>query len=380
MIKYAALLVLIMGSSLAHRSELVLHKNQITNPEALNTFFAALRQLEQQEHKQVSIMHIGDSHIQADFMTGVVRKKMQSRFGNAGRGFVFPYKIAKSGGALDIKFTYEGAWNYCNLLNSVNCNVAFSGFTVSSTSSSTFTLDAASRSDGDASFTKLTFFCTNGSFVPTGVSYKFNSNRQNNRNTIYFDVSQDSLVFVPIDLNGSMPELQGLILENEKPGVLYHNVGINGSTLNQYLNGSSFEKQIAELNTNLIIVSFGTNDAYRESSGFCESCIKNQYRAFIARIRKESPNASILLTSPPDHFYNKKSNENAKKIADVLLELSKEQNVAVWNLHDIMGGSNSILDWKNAGLARGDLIHFTKDGYALQGELLYQALVGLYVK
>jgi lysophospholipase L1-like esterase len=86
-----------------------------------------------------------------------------------------------------------------------------------------------------------------------------------------------------------------------------------------------------------------------------------------------------LLTAPSDHFYQKRDNPNAKKIADVLLELAKEKNVAVWNWYDIMGGSNSILEWKNEGLARRDLIHFTREGYALQGELLYEALIHQYL-
>ena len=37
-----------------------------------------------------------------------------------------------------------------------------------------------------------------------------------------------------------------------------------------------------------------------------------------------------------------------------------------------------ILDWQNESLARRDLIHFTKEGYEKQGELLYKAIMYHY--
>ena len=41
----------------------------------------------------VSIVHIGDSHIQADISTGTTRELLQYDFGNAGRGLVSPLKM-----------------------------------------------------------------------------------------------------------------------------------------------------------------------------------------------------------------------------------------------------------------------------------------------
>lgn len=379
MIKYAYLLVLIMVSSYSNSSELAYRNNEIVNLKALQSFFEALKSLETQKTKTVSIVHFGDSHIQADFMTGVVRKKMQDCFGNAGRGFVFPYKIAQTNGALDIGFSYEGVWRHSDLLHSSNCDVGMSGYTLYASSNAKFTIDAAKKEGNYAAFTKMTFLTNQGSFSPTSSLCNFNFKTEKTRNVIYFDVRQDSLEFAPVLENGDLPDLQGIILENDNPGVLYHAIGVNGSTLAQYVNCQNFENQAAVLNPNLVIVSFGTNDGYRPSAGFCVSCIKENYEVIIAKIRSQNPNTAILLTAPSDHFYQKRDNPNAKKIADVLLELAKEKNVAVWNWYDIMGGSNSILEWKNEGLARRDLIHFTREGYALQGELLYEALIHQYL-
>ncbi len=54
--------------------------------------------------------------------------------------------------------------------------------------------------------------------------------------------------------------------------------------------------------------------------------------------------------------------------------LKAEKNYAVWNLFEVMGGKNGMKRWYKANLAGKDRIHFTKAGYTLQGELLYEAL------
>jgi lysophospholipase L1-like esterase len=377
MYKTLLLCSLVVSSSFVQNNEVQVIENRIYNSETLSDFYSELRELENKQNGIISIAHIGDSHIQADFLTGAIRRKLHERFGNAGRGFVFPYKIAQSWGPLDIKFTHTGEWHYCDIKRNTSiCNMGASGFTITSSPSSSFTLDAASKASTNASFTKIIFLDNYGSFLPTTVSGSYSATKLNNHTVIYFDEPQDSLEFRPILTNNNLPELQGIILENEQPGILYHALGINGSTVSQYLRSSGFEGQLAELGINLAIISFGTNDAYKSASDFCTSCVINDYRQLIGRIRSKNPKVAILLTTPPDHFYLQRyDNPNIAKLRDAMLVLAKEENIAVWDLFRVMGGKNTILDWRKQQLARGDLIHFTQEGYKLQGELLYEALM-----
>ena len=41
-----------------------------------------------QSHEDVTILHFGDSHTAADYETGPLRRALQARFGDGGRGFV----------------------------------------------------------------------------------------------------------------------------------------------------------------------------------------------------------------------------------------------------------------------------------------------------
>ena len=61
----------------------------------LGTFFQALANLESPPADTpappvVRIIHFGDSHVASDYWAGVLREKLQARFGDAGPGFVLP--------------------------------------------------------------------------------------------------------------------------------------------------------------------------------------------------------------------------------------------------------------------------------------------------
>ena len=53
----------------------------------------------------VSILHVGDSHIQAEGSTSRTRALLQSKFGAAGRGLVTPFRLAGTNQPLDYKIT-----------------------------------------------------------------------------------------------------------------------------------------------------------------------------------------------------------------------------------------------------------------------------------
>ncbi|MFZ4583546.1 MAG: hypothetical protein ACOYM7_12920, partial [Paludibacter sp.] len=56
----------------------------VINCTHLTPFFTKLSNLEKFDSTQVlNILHIGDSHIQADFLTREIRNSLQKRFGNA---------------------------------------------------------------------------------------------------------------------------------------------------------------------------------------------------------------------------------------------------------------------------------------------------------
>ena len=58
----------------------------------------------------VSILHLGDSHIQAGFFSGAVRDSLQAVFGDAGRGLVAPLKLLGTNEPPDYTITSPNSW------------------------------------------------------------------------------------------------------------------------------------------------------------------------------------------------------------------------------------------------------------------------------
>ncbi|MEI6436699.1 MAG: hypothetical protein WCP32_17890, partial [Bacteroidota bacterium] len=76
-----------------------LPKNRISGDSAsLLEFYRKLERIENGSSEQAVVVHIGDSHVQPGVFTQPLREWMQERFGDAGHGMMFPYRLAKSNG------------------------------------------------------------------------------------------------------------------------------------------------------------------------------------------------------------------------------------------------------------------------------------------
>ena len=94
----------------------VLPENSLYNAKVLKPFFGKLKLLQSTKTGKINIVHIGDSHIQGDLMTNKIRKILQQKFGNAGRGLVFPYQLARTNGSYNERFKSNRTWeSYRNI-------------------------------------------------------------------------------------------------------------------------------------------------------------------------------------------------------------------------------------------------------------------------
>ena len=68
--------------------------NRIFNSSPLDTFYFKLQQLKKTRKGKVTIVHIGDSHLRSDDLTGTVRKGFQEFFGSAGKSSNYSKSIS----------------------------------------------------------------------------------------------------------------------------------------------------------------------------------------------------------------------------------------------------------------------------------------------
>jgi lysophospholipase L1-like esterase len=365
-------------------------KNEILRPENLIHWHTKTDRLIKREVSKVNIVHIGDSHIQADVLTHRTRTMLQKTFGNGGRGFIFPYRLIRSNSPLNLKIRKGGQWDGCQSTRSRDhCNFGITGASAATFDSAAYLMINPNRYDDmDYSFDRMKLFHyrtphnfdvlfrgTDSVILETDIQPLAKST-----SLVTFRSHQDSfLLTFDKAKRQNMFQLFGMSLENNNPGVLYHAIGLNGAYLNSYLRNQFFDEQLQQLNPDLIIISLGTNDGYMSDSRFCIDCFRDRYRKLLKNIRVKNPNASILLTTPGDYYRKRRyHNKNNFNIVAVIKALSEEFNTGVWDFNSIMGGEYSIRTWHRNGLSQNDLIHYTLEGYLVQGELLYEALMDSY--
>ncbi|WP_025836809.1 hypothetical protein [Porphyromonas cangingivalis] len=62
----------------------------------LRTLLQPIREGLKSGNSVVEVIHLGDSHTQSGYLTQVIRERLQAKYGDAGRGWLTPYKMART--------------------------------------------------------------------------------------------------------------------------------------------------------------------------------------------------------------------------------------------------------------------------------------------
>jgi hypothetical protein len=214
--------------------------------------------------------------------------------------------------------------------------------------------------------------------MDTSVQYQIRYVMDSAYTEFLFDVEQNYLDIEFLKKTESgLFVLHGLSFDNDDPGIVYHSLGVNGAEVESWLKCPKMISEIQTLHPDLIIISLGTNDSY--TSKFNDTEFETNVRRLLARMEQAAPNAAILWVTPGDNYrYRRYLNYSTSKASDVILKVAKEKQIMVWDFYDIMGELNAIMNWFYAGLAAKDRLHFNKQGYELQGNLLFNAFLRAY--
>jgi lysophospholipase L1-like esterase len=360
--------------------------NRLLNSSDLDSFYQKLYILKKTRKGVVNIVHIGDSHIQADYLSGLVRNSLQDFFGNAGRGLVFPYQLAQSNAPQDIISFSNVSWQYNRLAHpEIPITAGISGFGIQTNAlGASIDLGLRATATGDQSFNRLKFFLDYDT-----TSFWILQADNDNAPVLVKREKGDTAICREIDLEknstrfslASIPSLNtkvfyGVSLENSAPGILYHTIGVNGIRYDQYNIAPLFWQQLPALNADLFIVSLGTNEAQRAE--FDQPSFQQAISLFLKKLKVASPHAAILITTAADSFKDRRPNAVLRDINLSLFNYANSHNIPIWDLYRITNGFGSAYNWQKRGLMNADGIHYTGDGYKIQGRLLFNALARGY--
>ncbi len=350
-----------------------LDKNQfLGDKKALKPFYKKLLELRNALRQTVTIYQIGDSHIQSGYFSGTARTSLQKYFGNAGRGLVFPLRLAGTNQPDDYKISASGSFSR------LNSERGLSGYALKMADGLCLEITTNNFFRGDNSFNKLSLL-TSLPGMEAKVEFASNETEKTAEkigNYYYSSVSWRTEVSkVKLTLTGEPTALYRIYLEKEQPGLLYHSCGINGAGFYNLLEQQILFEQIGLLKPDLIVISLGTNDA---QGTFRSEVFTKNLNTFMHKLRYFNPETPVLFTLPPDSNKRGKHNNDLDKMDKIIIDYAQDNQCAWWNLNEVMGGNSSIQKWRKQQMSAKDLLHFTPKGYMLQGYLFYQAFIKSY--
>ena len=340
--------------------------------------------IESSSENKVTIVHFGDSHIQAEWPTSVTRSILQGRYGNAGYGMIFPYSAAKTYSSKRYKSIHVGNWVFGKSFQSApNVLMGITGMGVSTDDVSSSL--AFKFNDSDTVSNVLKFFLPTDSsmfdflidFGDTLVQVNVLEASDNEKSFIEVPIPGNlrdfSISFTARNDRQNKFELYGISVESLiQRGILYHSVGVGAAPYKSVLRQQLLDTHLIDIEPDIVILDFGTNDYLYNDK--IDAKLSNDIVLIIKKMRMINPDVTVVLTSAQDLYYKGRHVKSGVKFRNLIRSISESEGCLFWDWYSVSGGSKSLLKWKSKGYCQKDLIHLTVKGYAVKGELLANAI------
>ncbi|SUX29927.1 SGNH/GDSL hydrolase family protein [Chromobacterium vaccinii] len=332
----------------------------------------------------VRVVQFGDSHTAADYFSGELRARLQARYGDAGIGWLPPVNVPGQRNAL--AYMRSEGWALRNSRRDTDPDFPLGGFVgVAQRPGASIAVRPRAEDKGlwrvriwlrqSADGQGLTVNDGSGprrAQASAGAGWQ----RVEMKLKLPFTLRADSL---------PAPEVGGYELEKLAPGVVLDTVGSNGAELALWRSwGGAWGRQLAAREADLVILAYGTNEAFDPKLDL------DEYRATlqgaVSLVRSQLPQAAILLLGAPDSARSKGgavSRECAagpqrplmlSAVQQTQRQLARDNHLLYWDWQQAMGGPCSMRAWRQQQLGRPDMVHFTGPGYVRLGDDLYEGL------
>ena len=359
----------------------------IENSSALVPFFEQLIRYQRGEASEDStstlrILQYGDSHTAADEWTADIRSLLQGQFGDGGAGYSLAGRPWNSYRHADLRSNATGGWYSDGLvgragdgrygLGGVSISTARAGESISLAAecerAELFYLQQPGGGDieFEADGQTVETIRTEGETQPGYFVYK---------------TTPGAHKFSVRTLSAAPVRLFGWVTEKNK-GVTYEELGINGAQASIMLNWDDavLGSNIARRNPALVVLAYGTNEA--GGKDWTYATYRDMFTGLIAKLRRATPLASILVLGPPDRYYYYRGHwaplEKVGAIIAAQRDASLASGCAFWDTREKMGGAGAMRQWVLSGLAQYDHVHFTGSGYGRLGSAMYRDLMNEY--
>ena len=343
------------------------------------------RALAQAQGRPVRIAVLGDSFIEGDIMTSMLRELLQQRFGGQGTGYL-PMTSITADFRTTVKHSFNG-WNqhkavdksgFADIYNNLSGNY----FTASQDS----WISLSGRGGryprcGSCTSSSFYFYGNTGSALATAVVNGTDTTRfvlttssivgfakvQGDIKSVRWSVSNpESMVF----LGASMDSETGVIVDNfaMRSARGNHISKIPASVMTAFNQARHYD---------LVILMYGLNVAEHNRSAYTAYC--NTITNAVNNIKANMPGTSILIVGCSDREERSADGWHTMKGVLGLIQAQKRvainTGVAFWDLYSAMGGEGSIVKMVQRGEANSDYTHINYKGGDRIARYLFDALM-----
>jgi lysophospholipase L1-like esterase len=338
----------------------------------------------------VRILHLGDSHVAADYITGTIRSSLQHRFGDAGRGFVAIDQRAEYGG----RRLHRKGWKRTRIVDQGRAGLPF-GFSGMSLESR----KPGARVDfvlygEDAQITVFFHATRSGAKVRVFVGdlmigeFDTRSSVEESKGRTFRIPGaggegrrSQELVLVAEDAGA---KIFGISFDNGKSGISYDAIGPVGADARVYmsLNQKSFKEHLQVLKPDLIVMMVGGNDALAMRKGRSLEAVRTDHELVLQALQRALPEADCMLWSPMDAGEMVNGKIESKKFISEVRNMQRaaatKMGCAFWDMFESMGSEGSFARWHKAGIMNDDLVHPRAQAGQLLGHLFATSFIEAY--
>lgn len=358
----------------------------------LRRLFASLAVLDEgRAVRDVTVVHYGDSHTAADFETGTVRRLLQARFGDGGRGFVAvgkPWKSYLQDGlrqpGMTREWTAELGRVEKNRPAPDGCYGLAGACLVTAGKARAWTEVTSAASRVEVAYLEQP---RGGSFevAVDGVRAVRIATAADRPGSAFkaFDVADGPHTLEVKTAGDGEVRFFGVALDRARNGVVYDALGINGARVTTALawNEPHMAEQLAHRSPDLVVLAYGTNESFEDQP---LAVYEQHFVDLLGRIARAVPAASCLLVGPPDRAVETKdgwmSAPRVGELAAVERRVAEAAGCAFFDRLEAMGGPGTAITWceePEPRMAR-DHVHLTRGGYAELGTALANELLHAY--
>ena len=350
----------------------------------LRAFYEALPTA---RNRQVRVVHYGDSQIEEDRITMVLRERLQTAYGGGGVGLIPLHQTIPTRSlhqSLEMNGTFQttqgGPQRYL-VYGPKSMRLTTGDYGVMGQ----VAVMNDSLRDGSEDLRLVTEPMDNGHtynyfgqirLLARGIDAQARPRRGGTYTLFNKGIATlpDSTTRCEVHLQGK-GSVYGLSLETPT-GIIVDNIPMRGSsgTVFTQIQRNELTGFFEDTNTRLIIMQYGGNMIPQTENPSTISGYVKSLRRQMQYLRQCAPHAAILFIGPSDMSKRidgeMTTNPLIPYMDRLLARMAHDEHIGYWSIYQAMGGHNSMLSWQQRGLAGRDYIHFTRRGADKIGGML----------